>query len=121
MYSLEQLRDFAVRAATIDVRLGGSYEQIPNLKTETEASARRLAAWCQSASGGDWNLFAKRLRRDGLTMETVMPRLAALRLAAKTPLPSWVEDAGWTASAMLRAAAVDYAASLRAAGDSPPF
>ncbi len=121
MYSLEQLREFAVRAATIDERLTGDYEPIPNLKTDTEASTRRLAAWCQSATGGDWNMFAKRLRRDDLTMETVMPRLAAVRLAANTPLPSWVEDAAWIAPAMVGAAAADYAASLRAAGDSQPF
>ncbi len=89
MYTSEQLRDFAVRAATIDERLSGDYEPIPNLKTDTEIATRRLAAWSQSASGGDWNLFAKRLRRDDLTMETVMPRLAAVRLTAAAQLPSW--------------------------------
>jgi hypothetical protein len=121
MYSSAQLRELAVRAATIDERLSGDYEPIPNLKTDTEESTRRLAAWCQSASGGDWNLFAKRLRRDGLTMEQVMPRLAAVRLTAQSPLPLWVEDAAWIAPAMLAAASAQYGASLQTAGPPQPF
>ena len=117
----EQLRDFAVRAATIDERLSSDYEPIPNLKTDTEVAARRLAAWCQSASSGDWNLFAKRLSRDGLTMENVMPRLAAVRLAAAATLPSWVEDAAWIVPAMLDDGMADYAAYPQAAGPTQPF
>jgi type 2 lantibiotic biosynthesis protein LanM len=116
-----QLRDFAVSAATIDERLSSDYEPVPNLKTDTEAATRRLAAWCQSASGGDWNLFAKRLRRDGLTMEKIMPRLAAVRLAAAAPLPLWVEDAAWIVPAMLGEGIAGYAISLQAAGPSQPF
>ena len=121
MYSPEQLCDFAVRAATIDERLSDDYEPVPNLKTDTEIATRRLAAWCQSASGGDWNLFAKRLRRDGLTMEKIMPRLAAVRLAAAAPLPSWVEDAAWIVPAMLDSDLADYATSLRTAGPAQSF
>jgi type 2 lantibiotic biosynthesis protein LanM len=121
MYSSAQLRELAVRAATIDERLSGDYEPVPNLKTDTEESTRRLAAWCQSASGGDWNLFAKRLRRDGLTMEHVMPRLAAVRLAAQSSLPLWALDAAWIAPAMLTAAGAEYGVSLQTAGPSQPF
>ena len=121
MYSFVQLRDLAVRAATLDERLSTAYEPIPSLKSDAEIAARRLAAWCQSASGGDWSLFAKRLARDGLTMERVMPRLSAVQLAEASELPSWVKDAAWITPAMLGEGDADYTALLRTAGPAQPF
>lgn len=121
IYSREQLTDLAIRAATIDERLSDAFAPLPGQRADTDAAAQRLAAWCQSAAGGDWPLFAKRLRRDGLTMETVMPRLSAVRLANGQTLPSWVEDAAWIVPAMLAETDAAYVASLRAAGEAQPF
>ncbi|MBM3537485.1 MAG: type 2 lantipeptide synthetase LanM [Alphaproteobacteria bacterium] len=119
-YPPEQLEDLALRASTLDERLSDQYEPLPGLKSDADIAARRLATWCRHAASGDWALFAKRLRRDGLTMEQVMPRLSAIRRRADAALPGWIEDAAWIVPAMLTDAPLAVVAALRRA-EAQPF
>ena len=121
MFSVEELYELVVRASTLDERLSGSYVPVSGAKTDTETAARRLAAWCQSASGGDWNLFAKRLFRDGWTLESVRPRLATVELAVNARLPSWAEDSFWITSALETEVEITYVSALCSAGLTQPF
>jgi hypothetical protein len=82
-YSREQLTDLAIRAATIHERLSDGFAPLPGQRAETDAAAQRLAAWCQSAAGGDWVLFAKRLRRG--TRLARQRALDAIVFAAASP------------------------------------
>jgi class II lanthipeptide synthase len=121
MYSRQQLIDLAARAATLDERLSAAFTTVAGSRDDADTAAGRLAAWCRSAASGDWKLFAKRLARDRLAMEEVMPRLAAAVLADAGRLPQWVEDAAWIVPAMLDEVPAADAALLRAAGPAEPF
>jgi len=92
-----------VRAATIDELLSDDFETAPGQKGDADLAARRLAAWCQSSTSGDWSLFGRRLARDGLTTDQVLPRLATVRRAASAPPPAWIDDAIWILSDMQNA------------------
>ncbi len=112
---------FAARAATIDERLSSHYVPQPSLKADAELAAARLASWCQSAASGDWALFAKRLRRDGLSMEAIMPRLGRVALAGNARPPGWAEDAAWILAALPKNPGADYAAALLRHDKPEPF
>ena len=85
----------ATRAATIDELLSDDFESPPALKRDTDRATKRLAAWCKSSTGGDWELFDRRLRRDGHTVADVLTRFAAARRRSTVPLPQWARDADW--------------------------
>jgi type 2 lantibiotic biosynthesis protein LanM len=91
---------FAIRAATIDELLSDAFEVSPGQKADADVAARRLAAWCRSCASGDWTLFSRRLARDGLTLDQVLPRLATARRNPDFPLPFWVSDAQWIEAAL---------------------
>src|ERR1035441_728746 len=91
---------FAIRAATIDERLSGAFEVSPGQKADADVAARRLSAWCRSCASGDWTLFARRLAKDGLTFDQVLPRLSSVHRNPDVPLPSWVFDAQWIEAAL---------------------
>ena len=84
-----------VRAATIDELLSGDFQALPGQKGDADLAARRLAAWCQSSASGDWSLFSRRLARDGLTIDQVLPKLATVRRNGSAPRPAWIDDAIW--------------------------
>lgn len=87
-----------VKAATIDERLSSDFQPQPGQKSETDNAALRLAAWCRSCASGDWALFDRRLKRDGLSFGAVLARLAVVRRNPMSPRPGWVEDAIWIES-----------------------
>ena len=89
-----------VRAATIDELLSDDFEPLPGQKTDADRAGRRLAAWCRSCANGDWQLFVRRLERDGLTITNVLTRLASVRRHAAAATPSWVDDAIWIEAAL---------------------
>src|SRR6478752_5241653 len=66
--------ELAARAATLDELLSDDFQSLPGLKRDTDRAAKRLAAWCDSSSSGDWELFDRRLRRDGHTIAGVLTR-----------------------------------------------
>ena len=74
-----------VRAATIDELLSDKFETLPGQKSDADLAARRLAAWCQSCASGDWSLFNRRLKRDGLSIGQVLTRFATVRRSASAP------------------------------------
>jgi type 2 lantibiotic biosynthesis protein LanM len=121
MYSHDELIDLAVRASTIDERLSGDFVSVAGSKADTAAAAQRLASWCQSASGGNWPLFAKRLRLDGLTIESIMPALSAVEIAPDTPLPVWIQDLIWIGPALQAEMDTSYISTLRSAGPIQAF
>src|SRR5262249_7078997 len=88
-----------VRAATIGELLSDDFETLQGQKSDAEVHAHRLAAWCQSAAGGDWSLFSQRLRRDGWTTDDVLKKFATVRRTS-TSLPAWVADAIWIETAL---------------------
>ena len=85
----------ATRAATIDELLSDDFESLPALKRDTDRATKRLAAWCNSSTSGDWELFYRRLRRDGHTVADVLTRFGAARRRSTVPLPQWARDADW--------------------------
>ncbi len=89
------LQQILISAATIDELLGPSYQLEPGQKDSTDRAALRLAAWCRSASSGDWGLFVKRIRRDNLSIDRVLSTFADVRYSPDVPKPAWFIDAQW--------------------------
>lgn len=94
------LQELLIKAATIDELLGPNYEPQIGQKDSSDHAALRLAAWCRSASSGDWGLFFKRINRDKLSMDQVLSRFAGVRHSPDTPLPTWFVDAQWVYQAL---------------------
>ncbi len=92
--------DLTVRAATVDEILSGEFVALTGEKRNADRAARRLASWCRCAASGDWSLFSRRLARDGLSFEQVLPRLATVRHAACAARPAWINDAVWIEAAL---------------------
>src|SRR5262249_49806060 len=88
------------RAATIDELLSDDFEAIPGDKDHAGFGQRRLAAWCQSAASGDWSLFERRIKQDGLDSASVLARLTAARRKRAAPTPQWAADATWILPAL---------------------
>ena len=88
------------RAATIDEVLSDAFDQLPGQKSDTDVAARRLAAWCRSSASGDWSLFARRLQRDGLSIEDVLAKFSTLHRNPCAAAPAWIQDATWIGEAL---------------------
>src|ERR1017187_2109581 len=112
---------FAIRAATIDELLSDAFEVSPGQKADADVAARRLSAWCRSCASGDWTLFSRRLARDGLTFEQVLPRLSTVRRNPDVPLPSWVSDSQWIEVALRSPANDRIIEFLHTAGEPQAF
>lgn len=93
-----------VSAATIDELFSDDFKVLPGQKGDAARAARRLAAWCQSCASGDWSLFERRLRRDGLSLAEVLAKFATVRRKSSAP-PGWIKDAIWIGAALETAAA----------------
>ena len=89
-----------VLASTIDELLSDDFEPLPGQKGDADQAGRRLAAWCRSCASGDWALFARRLERDGLTITSVLTRLATVGRSRTAVTPAWIEDAIWVEAAL---------------------
>ena len=85
--------DFYLQAASIDELLSDDFETVPGEKSKTDTAALRLAAWCRQSSSGNWELFSKRLERDGLTIPLVLGRFSGARLQSGINMPDWVLNA----------------------------
>ena len=93
-----------VRAATIDEFLSDAFIPLADEKSDADKAALRLASWCRSSAGGDWDLFTRRLARDGLSLAAVRRRLATVRRSSTAPSPLWLSDAKWVLDALCREA-----------------
>ena len=94
------LKELLIKAATIDELLGPNYQPQIGQKDSTDRAALRLAAWCRSASSGDWGLFFKRLSRDKLSIDQVLSRFAEVKYSPDALKPAWFVDAQWTYQAL---------------------
>jgi type 2 lantibiotic biosynthesis protein LanM len=94
------LQHLLTNAATTDELLGPNYALQIGQKDSTDRAALRLAAWCRSASSGDWGLFFKRISRDNLSIDQVLSRFADARHSPDAPTPAWFVDAQWTYQAL---------------------
>jgi len=90
----------AVRGATIDELISDAFASVRGEKQDTDRAALRLAAWCRSSVSGDWELFAQRLAKDGLSLESVLRRFATVNRNPIAPIPVWLSDAVWILQAM---------------------
>jgi type 2 lantibiotic biosynthesis protein LanM len=91
-----------IRAATIDELLSDDFEPLSGETDRAGVGQRRLAAWCQSAAGGDKSLFGRRIERDGLDSASVLARLTAVRRKPTAPMPPWAAGAIWILPALER-------------------
>jgi len=87
-------------AATIDELLSASFEPAGEPHDDTALTTRRLAAWCRSSAAGDEALFARRLKRDGLSLAAARERLGTVRPGTAVGVPGWVDDAVWIEEAL---------------------
>jgi type 2 lantibiotic biosynthesis protein LanM len=94
-------QQFLIRAASIDELLSGAYQPQIGQKDNTDRAALRLAAWCRSASSGDWSLFFKRLARDNLSVDDVLSRFADIRYLPEAQQFPWFIDAQWIYQALV--------------------
>ena len=94
------LQQLLINAATIDELLGPSYQPQIGQKDSSDRAALRFAAWCRSASSGDWSLFFKRLARDNLSIDEVLSRFANVRFSPDAHPPPWFLDAQWAYQAL---------------------
>lgn len=106
-------------AATIQERLTEAIGMLPATDADAEVAARWLLAWCQSSAGGDPDLFARRLARDGLSLAEVQERLANARPEAGQS--EWFEAAVSVDRALRQGPSADFQAQWAAAGTSLPF
>jgi type 2 lantibiotic biosynthesis protein LanM len=100
-------------ALTFDELLSDEFETLPGHTGDADRAANRLAAWCKSATGGDWALFRRRLRRDGHSVDHVLARFASARRTISAP--HRVADEAWIRAAF----AAGGGGSGAAQGDQP--
>lgn len=93
--SKDELDQLLIRAATIDELLSDEFVTVRGEKSTSDTAALRLAEWCRSSTSGDWDLFARRLARDGLTFDHVLTRFSKVRRNPGIPDPTWLADAAW--------------------------
>jgi type 2 lantibiotic biosynthesis protein LanM len=105
------------RAGTIDERLSDDFEPLLGQKRDADVAAQRLAAWCRSCASGDWSLFGRRLARDRLTFDQVLPRFATARYSPTAAQPAWLGDAIWIEAALRSKGDADV---MPRAGDTRP-
>ena len=94
------LKSLLVTAASIDELMSPAYKAMVGQKDSSDRAALRLAAWCRSASSGDWSLFFTRLKRDGLSLETVIQKFSDVALQTELHQPDWYVDAQWIYAAL---------------------
>lgn len=94
------LKSLLVTAASIDELMSPAYKAMVGQKDSSDRAALRLAAWCRSASSGDWSLFFTRLKRDGLSLETVIQKFSDVALQTESHQPDWYVDAQWIYAAL---------------------
>jgi type 2 lantibiotic biosynthesis protein LanM len=89
-----------LRAATIDELLSDAFTALPGATADADLTGRRVAAWCRASAAGDEALFARRLARDGLTVDRLRQCFAAARPNPAAPPSAWIGDAAWVQAAL---------------------
>ena len=73
-----ELRTIVEAASTIQERLSPRFEPVAG----STPDEKRLIRWCQVVAKGDWELFQKRLRWDGLDLEQARDAVRPARPSA---------------------------------------
>ena len=82
--------DIETASLTIDELLSPAYEALPEQERNVQLARQRLARWIAIGADGIEENFAKRLAREGRSIEGVLERLGGVRRRAGFPEPHWV-------------------------------
>jgi type 2 lantibiotic biosynthesis protein LanM len=85
------LASIVANASFLWERLDPNRFSTDNVQSNEPEINRRLNRWCQVAAQGNWNTLQKRLAWEDLDLNTVLPRMGTVQLAATEPLPEWGE------------------------------
>jgi len=88
------LQELQIKTANFEEIFSDDFQILPGQKQDSDKSALRLAAWCRATASGDWSLFNKRLKRDGLSIENVISKFSTVK-AQFSQTPEWLVDAQW--------------------------
>jgi len=84
--------DLEISTLTLDEILSDHYFATRSLVEDETRSDRRMKRWCEISADGDWEIFRKRLLRDGLLFEEVRARLGNVDRQPAHSEPDWVAD-----------------------------
>jgi type 2 lantibiotic biosynthesis protein LanM len=87
LFTEAELRGIVEKASTLRERMQAPFSPVEG----TAPDERRLARWCKSVARGDWELFRKRLRWSGWTLDQARDALRPVRLPRSVPLPDWTD------------------------------
>lgn len=93
-------KDFLLRCSSIDEILSTDFESIRSGKSSAGTAASKLAQWCEVSASGDWEIFEKRLKRDGFTLLEVLKKFADIKTSENLTSPQWLEDSQWVYSSL---------------------
>lgn len=93
-------KDFVLRCSSIDEILSTDFESIRSGKSSAGIAASKLAQWCEVSASGDWDIFEKRLKRDGFTLLEVLKKFADIKKSENLTSPQWLEDSQWVYSSI---------------------
>ncbi len=74
---------------------------MPPNKPTLATIERRIDTWREIATGGDNELFRKRLARDGVDLDEISPLLGDVNFTPRTRSPVWLNIFSWAAEAMV--------------------
>src|SRR5690348_5496127 len=84
--------DLEISTLTLDEILSDHYFATRSPVEHESRSDRRMKRWCEICADGDWEIFRKRLLRDGLLFEEVRARLGNVDRHPAHSEPDWVAD-----------------------------
>ncbi|MEK9876164.1 MAG: hypothetical protein VW684_05830 [Betaproteobacteria bacterium] len=87
--------DYLLRCSSIDEILSNNFESIRSGKFSAGTAASKLAQWCEVSASGDWEIFEKRLKRDGFTLSEVLKKFAGIKKSTNRVSPQWLVDSHW--------------------------
>jgi type 2 lantibiotic biosynthesis protein LanM len=87
--------DYLLRCSSIDEILSNNFESIRSGKFSAGTAASKLAQWCEVSASGDWEIFEKRLKRDGFTLSEVLKKFAGIKKSTNRVSPQWLVDSQW--------------------------
>ena len=93
-------KDFLLRCSSIDEILSTNFESIRSGKSSAGKAAGKLAQWCEISASGDWEIFEKRLKRDGFSLLEVLKKFADIKTSENLTIPQWLEDSQWVYSSL---------------------
>lgn len=89
VYSQEELKVLAAKAATLSERFRGNVQSLPD-KNNAQSVQKRMIRWRQTVSGdGNLKAFRFRLAQDKLKEAQLRPYLGRVEWAPNVPLPEW--------------------------------